>query len=162
MITKVQDSDISVARIAAKAGIPTPTLYYWVQQAKIAAMSSRSTKKKRGRPRKSTRFSPEEQLRLLVEASALSDAHLGVFLRKEGLHEVDLQGMRDAALAGLTPPVVRRGLSPQEQELKALKLELRRKEKALAEAAALLVLQKKFRALLAGEGDDTDEIFGDD
>jgi hypothetical protein len=43
-------------------------------------------------------------------------------------------------------------------ELKALQIkheqlqrELRRKERALAEAAALLVLQKKFQALLEGE-----------
>lgn len=160
MLTKVQDSDVSVARIAQKAGIPKPTLYHWGRQAKIVDMSSRSKKKQRGR--KSARWSPEEQLRFINEASSLSDEELGVFLRKEGLHEVDLQNMRKAALAGLKPPVVRRGISPQEQELKALKMELRRKEKALAEAAALLILQKKFQALLAEEGDDTDETFGDD
>ena len=162
MITKVQDSDVSIAQIAQKAGIPTPTLYYWMKQAKIADMSSRSSKKKRGRPVKSSRWSPEEQLRFLTEASVLSDEELGVYLRKEGLHEVDLQRIREAALSGLKPPVVRRGLSPQEQELKELKRDLRREEKALAEAAALLVLQKKFRALLAEEGDDMDETFGDD
>jgi len=162
MITKVQDSDVSIAQIAQKAGIPTPTLYYWMKQAKIADMSSRGNKKKRGRPRKSSRWSAEEQLRFLTEASVLSDEELGAFLRKEGLHEVDLQNMRKAALDGLRPPVVRRGLSPQEQELKELKRDLRRKEKALAEAAALLVLQKKFRALLAEEGDEMNEPFGDD
>lgn len=52
-------------------------------------------------------------------------------------------------------------MSPLELELKQLKKELRRKEKALAEAAALLILPKKFQALLAEEGDDMDETFGD-
>jgi hypothetical protein len=37
------------------------------------------------------------------------------------------------------------------EEYKSLERELLRKDKALAEAAALLVLQKKFRALLGGE-----------
>jgi hypothetical protein len=36
-------------------------------------------------------------------------------------------------------------------EIHSLERELLRKDKALAEAAALLVLQKKFRALLGGE-----------
>jgi hypothetical protein len=36
-------------------------------------------------------------------------------------------------------------------ENQSLERELLRKDKALAEAAALLVLQKKFRALLGGE-----------
>jgi len=36
-------------------------------------------------------------------------------------------------------------------ENQRLERELNRKEKALAEAAALLVLQKKYRALLGGE-----------
>ena len=75
---------------------------------------------------------------------------------------VDLDEMRKAALTGLAPRVIRRGVSPQEQELKKLRSELRRKEKALAEAAALLVLQKKFRALMADEDDAMGDTFGDD
>jgi hypothetical protein len=43
-----------------------------------------------------------------------------------------------------------------------LERDLRRKEKALAEAAALLVLQKKFQALMEEEGDDMDDTSGDD
>lgn len=70
--------------------------------------------------------------------------------------------MRAAALAGLTPQVIQRGPSAQELELRKVKRELRRKEKALAEAAALLVLQKKFQALMEEEGDDTDDSYGDD
>lgn len=91
----------------------------------------------------------------------MSDEDLGAFMRREGLHEVDLKEMREAALAGLKPPV-RQGPSPEEQELKQVKRELRRKEKALAEAAALLVLQKKFQALMAEEGNDTNDDYGDD
>jgi len=158
ILTKVQNSENSVVAIAAEAGIPRTTLYGWLRLAKIANMSK---KKKQGRPRKA-RFSPKEKLRLVNEASTLSDNELGSFLRREGLHEIDLQSMREAALQGLTPAVVQRGMSPLELELKQLKKELRRKEKALAEAAALLILQKKFQALLAEEGDEMGGTFGDD
>jgi len=161
MITKALQADISVTETAQAAGIAKQTLYAWIRQARIVDVSSRSKKKQRGRPRKS-RWSPEGKLRILVEASALSDEDLGAFMRREGLHEADLERMREAALAGLTPVVVQRGPSAEQRENKKLKSELRRKEKALAEAAALLVLQKKFRALMEEEGDDTAELFGDD
>ena len=78
-------------------------------------------------------------------------------MRREGLHDADLEEMRAAALAGLQPKVIQRGPSAQELELKKVKRELRRKEKALAEAAALLVLQKKFQALMEEEGICMDE-----
>ena len=42
-------------------------------------------------------------------------------------------------------------------EIKDLERQLRRKDKALAEAAALLILQKKVRELWGDEDDDTDE-----
>lgn len=114
-------------------------------------------KKKSGRPRKQNKWSPEEKLRIIMEASALSDEELGAFMRREGLHDADLEEMRAAALAGLQPKVIQRGPSAQELELKKVKRELRRKEKALAEAAALLVLQKKFQALMEDEGICMDE-----
>lgn len=120
------------------------------------------TKKKPGRPRNAGRWSPSEKLRIINEASVLDGEELGAFMRREGLHDSDLQEMRAAALEGLAPKVVKRGPSAEEIELKKVKRELRRKEKALAEAAALLVLQKKFQALMEEEGDDTDDGFGDD
>ena len=162
MITKALRPDISVAEAARESGVPKQTLYMWIRQAKLTGVSSRSKKKSRGRPRKSSRWSPEEKLRILVEASALKDEELGAFMRREGLHEADLKAMREDALAGLRPVVIPRGPSAQEQELKKLRSELRRKEKALAEAAALLLLRKKFQALMAEEGDDIADNLGDD
>jgi hypothetical protein len=78
-------------------------------------------------------------------------------LRREGLHEVDLKGFEAEALAGLTPATRQTGPSPEAKRIAELERELRRKDKALAEAAAILVLRKKVEALWEGEGDDTDE-----
>lgn len=160
MISKALRPENSITGTARSAGIPKATLYNWVQQAKIGPVSSK--KKKAGRPRKSSRWSPEEKLRLLNEASALSDDELGAFMRREGLHEADLEEMRAQALSGLTPAVVQRGPSTAEKRIAVLERDLRRKEKALAETAALLVLQKKFQALMEEEGDDTDDTSRND
>jgi len=146
----------NISNVARQAGIPKQTLFEWVQKAKINSMSSRG-KKKRGRPRSSSKRLPQEKLRLLTESAGLADEELGAFLRKEGLHEADLAEMRNAALEGLEPKKRSVGPTAEEKEIKALRRELNRKEKALAETAALLVLSKKYRAIMGDAGDDTDD-----
>lgn len=95
-----------------------------------------------------------------MEAAGLSDDTLGAFLRKEGLHHADLERLRKevmvAAQKGFEKPK-KRGPSPAEKELKEVKKELARKEKALAETAAILVLRGKLEAFLLEEeeGDTT-------
>jgi transposase-like protein len=160
LVAKALGPDTSIAGTARSAGISKATLYTWVQQARMGSVTKR--RNKGGRPRKTGRWSPEDKLRIISEASALKDEELGAFMRHEGLHEADLEEMRAAALAGLEPKVVQRGPSREEKRIATLERELRRKEKALAEAAALLVLQKKFQALMEEEGDDTDDTSGDD
>ena len=88
-----------------------------------------------------------------MESSRLTEAELGAFLRREGLHEATLRQWRASALEGLGP---QRATRSEQKRLQELEKELRRKDKALAEAAALLVLQKKVRALW-GDGDDDTE-----
>lgn len=114
-----------------------------------------SSGKSRGsrRPRD---WSSQEKLEAVVEASGLEEEELGAFLRRQGLHEVQLAQWREDALRGLT----KKGVKVKEQQqakrrVKELERELLRKDAALAEAAALLVLQKKTRALWGDEDDST-------
>lgn len=118
-------------------------------------MSSK-TKKTTDSHRRPQDWTPEERLRAVQEANALSDQELGEFLRREGLHEADLTQWRRAALEGLTPSRERRGKkSPEKKRIAQLEKELRRKDKALAETAALLVLKKKVQAIWGDEDDGT-------
>jgi len=104
-------------------------------------------------PKRPEDWSAEERLRAVMESSRLTEAELGAFLRREGLHEATLRQWRASALEGLGP---QRATRSEQKRLQELEKELRRKDKALAEAAALLVLQKKVRALW-GDGDDDTE-----
>ncbi len=161
MVAKALSPGNSIRETAKLAGIPKSTLFEWVAWAKVGSMTN-GNKKKRGRPRKSTTLSPEKKLQILVESAGLSDEELGAYMRREGLHEVDLKEIREAALLGLRPVTRTVGPTREEKRIKKLQRELTRKDKALAEAAALLVFQKKFHALLEEEGDDTDETNEDD
>lgn len=91
-----------------------------------------------------------------MEAAGLSDDRIGEWLRTRGLREADLAEfraeVRDAAVAGMS---AKRTASPDAKRVRELERELKRKEAALAETAALLVLRKKAVALWGEEGDDT-------
>jgi transposase len=108
--------------------------------------------------RRTQDWTVEEKLRVVLKSMELPDSDLGAFLRREGLHEAELREWREAALEALEKPQEsgkrRRKVA---KRIRQLESELRRKEKALAEAAALIVLQKKVRTLWGVEGDDIDE-----
>jgi transposase-like protein len=102
-------------------------------------------------------WSAQEKLAAVMEAASLSDEELGAFLRSRGLHEAQLQQWRDLMLAGLEPKAVQGAKkAPEVKRVRELEKELRRKDKALAETAALLVLKKKAQAIWGDEDDDTD------
>jgi hypothetical protein len=94
-----------------------------------------------------------EKLAVVVRAEGLEGEELGEFLRREGVHLEELEQWRELAQQALQGEAKR--LAPS-KELRKLKAELARKEKALAETAALLVLKKKVAEIWGDEDDDTD------
>jgi len=98
-----------------------------------------------------------EKLRVLLEASRVGESQLGELLRREGLHAAQLTAWRAEVEAALGDGVTRgkRSASAATKRIKELERELRRKDRALAEAAAILVLKKKVAAPGGGGGDDT-------
>ena len=96
--------------------------------------------------------SASEKLRLLIEASSLSEEQLGEFLRREGLHDGDLERFRLEALGGLEGKVHSQQDRRQIQELERLNA---KQAKRLHEAEVLLELQKKVHELWGAKDDDT-------
>ena len=148
---------ISATSLARETGLPVSTLSLWVRQA-----TSVPDVPKARRPRPNARKvtpsesrSAEDRLRVVFEASRLSGEALGAFLRSEGLHESTLDEWREAAVRALEPASANKG-SGAAKRISELERQLHRKDKALAEAAALLMLQKKVQALWAVADDDTD------
>ncbi|MCU0657792.1 MAG: hypothetical protein MUF64_21785 [Polyangiaceae bacterium] len=94
---------------------------------------------------------------MLLAFEALPEAERGSWLRQQGLHEAELVQWRQTMVDALDAPRSEAAskTAVQSKRIRQLERELQRKEKALAEAAALLVLQKKVRALWEAEDDDT-------
>jgi transposase-like protein len=105
----------------------------------------------------SKRRTPEEKLELVLQASRLEGEELAAFLRREGVHELELRDWRKSMVEGLAGGRPAPGTDAS-RKIKALEKELRRKDRALAEAAALALLKKKAQALglLDPEDEDTD------
>jgi transposase-like protein len=115
-------------------------------------------------PKRPEDWTSEEKLAAVLQAAALSDEQLGTFLRSKGLHETHLQQWRLQMLNGLgkKPVAVKKPNRSRADayKIKALEKELKRKDKALAETAALLVLKKKVQQIWGDEDDDTDRKNG--
>jgi hypothetical protein len=99
-------------------------------------------------------WSAAQRLLALQQTHGLSGTALHAWCREKGLFEHQLVAWRDAFCAITAPDSRDAKLALRELQTRhdGLQRELRRKEKALAEAAALLVLQKKFQALWEDEG----------
>jgi transposase len=144
---------VSANRLSEEVGISQSSLSKWLREA-----GSRMGRVKLGPfpPDRDSRrpedWSAEERLRVVMEASRLRDEELGAFLRKEGIHEATLAEWKATVLEALGP---QKKTSSDSKRVRELEKQLRRKDKALAETAALLVLQKKVQAIWGDEDDDT-------
>ncbi len=122
------------------------TLKNWLKAYKRGSMPKEPTSK---RPED---WRTEERFQLLMESSALDGEALNAFCRQKGIFTHHLDTWKKAFLLSqqsVTKTTSDKGLR---DENKRLKKELHRKEKALAETAALLVLQKKFNAFWEEKG----------
>jgi transposase len=153
---------VSANALAQESGISQSALSKWLKQAgSVGAMPKKDEPPEEPAPRSARRpqeWTTEEKLRALVETSELEGEALGEYLRRRGLHKEQLERwLSDAKEALEGPRTKRRRSTGESKRVKELERELRRKEKALAETAALLVLRKKLNALWGDAEDDTDD-----
>ncbi|MEF3108389.1 IS3 family transposase [Raoultella sp. WB_B2P2-3] len=137
--------NMTVVAVAQMEGISEATLYNWRNQAKTEG------KPVPGAEKNSEQWPAEARLAVIVETATLSEAEIAEYCRKKGLYPVQLIQWKQAFLQ-VTSGDDKAALRQSQKENKQLKKELLRKEKALAEAAAILVLRKKLRDLLRGNG----------
>ena len=109
-------------------------------------------------PKRPNDWSAEDKLKFVMEAASLDDEQLGAFLRKKGLHQAHLDQWRSQMLDGLQNGFSKKKAKQKNdaaKRIRALEKEVNRKDKALAETAALLVLKKKVREIWGDEDDPT-------
>ncbi len=92
----------------------------------------------------------------MIATAALDETARSAWCREQGLYPSDLEAWRDQAIAALATPAEVRA-RPEEtrkdrRRIQEREREMRRKDKALAETAALLVLSKTSRRYPRGRG----------
>lgn len=143
----------SIARIAKEEGISEQTLRNWQKRARRDGYAAPGT------DAQSEEWSTQDKFVIVVETASMNESELAEYARKKGLYVEQIKAWRDACMnanGGIAKEAARlnRALKDSQKERRKLERELHRKEKALAEAAALLVLRKKARAIW---GDPEDE-----
>ncbi len=142
-----------VSSIARETGLSEGTLYNWKKKAKANGIPLPAGEKD------AARWSTQDKFSIVMETFPLNEIELAAYCRKKGLYVEQVQAWRDACMqanGGVAEQAsqFQKSAREKDRELKALNQELRRKEAALAETAALLVLRKKANAIW---GDNEDE-----
>jgi transposase len=148
---------VSANALSKEVGVAQCTLSLWLKSAgRVSAVSD--DEEPRPQAKRAEDWTPQRKLAAVMEAARLSDAELGAWLRRKGLTEEHLRQWREALeerASAVFAPNEPRASAESRRRVQELERELRRKDKALAETAALLVLQGKVQALWGEEGDPT-------
>lgn len=150
---------VRIEDIAGTLGVGFSTLQKWIRKSKDQELETVSTGEmysmaKEKRPQD---WSLAERLEMVIACGGLDDEGISELCRTKGIYPHHVNQWKSDFASGKNA-----GTGPQKQvdskklksENKALKRELNRKEKALAEAAALLVLQKKVNALWGNDDEE--------
>ena len=138
----------SIQDVANDLNICLQTLKTWMKKAKLDNAPGLPSKSKRPKD-----WGPEERLAALQLTYGFTGEGLNAWCRGQGVFVHHLERWKadfcrqSGAFGGRTQATALQSLKVDNHRLER---ELLRKDKALAEAAALLALQKKFRALLGG------------
>ena len=136
----------TVREVALELNVSYHTAKNWMERRSPGKAGTSLGKEKRPQD-----WNAQEQLLALQETHVLSGESLQAWCRERGLFAHHLTSWKAAFCAAKKPDSDTRELRSLKDENDQLKRELVRKEKALAEAASLLILQKKFRALWEDE-----------
>jgi transposase-like protein len=137
-------NNVPVPQLVRETGIPKDTLYTWRSKHRKAFGDVTV------QPPASGELSSEEKFVVVLETASLNEAEISEYCRRKGLYPQQVSAWRNTCMQAhdsATAKVDREKLRKQTKAIKQLEAELHRKEKALAEAAALLILQKKVQAL---------------
>lgn len=137
----------SVNSVAEDLNVNHHTLKYWMKNKVVTNKDAPTAHEKRPQD-----WTAAEQLAALQETHSLSGEALQAWCRERGIFAHHLTSWETAFCAEVKEPATgAREMRTLKDEIAKLKRDVARKDKALAEAAALLILQKKFRALWEDE-----------
>lgn len=142
-----------ISLLVKEMGISDVTLYAWRKQARSGGFAVPANGKN------STQWSSGDKFAIVLETATLSEVELSEYCRNKGLFVEQITAWKQSCQQsnGIDTEQMRsqkEAMKTAKKKIKALERELERKEKALAETAALLVLKKKAQAIWGDEEDE--------
>lgn len=136
----------TISSLSEEFKIPRTTIYQWIKKVESDRNKAAINKKH------TSKWSSEDKFHVVLETAPLSETQLAEYCRKKGIYVDEVKAWRDQCLkanqaAVEDPKELKNSLKEEKDKVKQLEKELRTKEKALAETAALLVLRKKANAI---------------
>lgn len=136
----------AVVELAKATGITTVTLRIWLKMARAEGRIMLGDGKQRDQ------WSSTNKFRIVLETAPLSEAELSAYCRTKGIYPEQIAQWRFICEQANAPVEARPAAIPeadvkQAQRIRELERTLKKKEAALAEASALLVLEKKAEAI---------------
>jgi len=146
VVERLLQEGISARKLSYEIGVCQSTISKWLKAANTGEVVLRVV-----RP-SNEGWSSEDKFHAVMETYGLNEAEIAEYCRRKGIYPEQLQEWRKTcqqanAQQAAMHQQLRTELREEKQSKAALAKELRRKEKALAEAAALLVLRKKAEAI---------------
>jgi transposase len=146
-------NSMSVSQLCGETGVSDVTLYKWRKDYRNRGGVMPVGVSKPGN------WSAEDKLAVVIETASFNESQLGEYCRGKGIYPEQIEQWKTEALSGYKNSnqmkkekvKLRR---EDKKKIKNLERELNRKEKALAEAAALLVLSKKYNAIWGIDEED--------
>jgi transposase len=144
---------VSISQLSRDTGVSDVTLYKWRKDYRNQGVAVPSNKKK------SEDWTAEDKLAVVIETASFNKIQLSEYCRNKGLYIEQIDQWKTAALTGYKSSTQQKKAQSlyrreDKKKIKKLERELNRKEKALAETAALLVLSKKWEAIWGENEED--------
>ena len=138
----------TIDEVCSEVGVLKTSARNWIKAS--AMVPSKSPKDSKGRRMK---WTPEAKFKAILETEKLVDTELGHYLRKEGLYSNQVVEWRAEMMKNLAlQPKFKR--DERDDKIRILEREILRKDKALAEASALLILEKKVALIWGRSAED--------
>jgi transposase-like protein len=155
-----RQDNITLKEVADHLGVGLSSLSRWILQAKKQELETVSpneilTMTKDKRPQD---WTLEERLNMIISCAILDETDLAANCRKQGIYPHHIAQWKLDFTHGNhsgNKAVSRTEIKTLKHENKVLKKELNRKDKALAETAALLVLKKKVNEIWGNDEDNS-------
>jgi len=148
MVTRfLKDPESKINEFSKENGVPETCLRDWIREAQAGILGDMN------KPKHHKYWKLEEKFKAIIEYEKLTEQEKGKWLRRHALKHEYLK-VWEKELKEELSILNKKPTNGERKEIQALKKELRRKDKALAEASALLLLKKKADIIFGENGED--------